>query len=292
MKILRPFIALAGILLWLHPASAEDFRPNLGPDLATITVRSGDLTLLLRQGSQWTPGRIDFQGTAMTTERSAYGTVFSFPDVGFIGTGHLENEPEDLQSLKFFLNGKSIEPAETLTGQTFRFERVSRIRGFSLTSVVELKDNRLYETATVANQEAIPLKLIYHFMHAWTPTVSSFLAGNDSVPDEVLTGELRDEEEESRKFYIQSHVDWIAVFEPERGHFAVSRILETPELGDHLSMIWNVPGTYRKYYLKCFQNETVPAGFNGTWRMVTGFGEASSDTWQDAARQLANKLGR
>jgi hypothetical protein len=55
-------------------------------------------------------------------------------------------------------------------------------------------------------------------------------------------------------------------------------------------MIWNVPGTYRKYYLKCFQNSTVPAGFHGTWRMVTAFGVRPPGTWEDAARQLAEDL--
>jgi hypothetical protein len=77
--------------------SKEPFKPKLGPDLPAITVSCGDVSLLLRQASQWTPRRIDFRGHAMTTERSAYGTVFSFPDCGFIGTAHLENEPEPLK---------------------------------------------------------------------------------------------------------------------------------------------------------------------------------------------------
>ena len=102
----------------------EPFKPNLGPGLPRITVTCGDVTLLLRQATQWTPGRIDFRGKAMTTESSAYGTVFSFPDVGFIGTAHLENEPEKLQSLGFFLDDKPVEaPAAELKGGAFRLER-------------------------------------------------------------------------------------------------------------------------------------------------------------------------
>ncbi len=291
---MRPL--LATLLLVLFPvrdaASAPPpFRPNLGPDLPGITVHCGEVTLLLRQASQWTPGRIDFRGTPMTTERSAYGTVFSFPDVGFIGTGHLENEPEDLKSLAFTLDGETIkEPGETLSGGHFRFVRESRIRNFGLRCEIEVRENRLYETSTVTTAEDAPLKLVYHFMHAWTPTVSAYLAGRDDAPGEHLAGPLADGEEVDRKFYLQQRVDWMAVYEPGSGQFAVSRLLEAPEKGGHLSMIWNVPGTYRKYYLRCFDNQVVPAGFEGTWRMVTAFGSSDPANWEAAARDLAETL--
>lgn len=294
--MLTRFALLAALLaLTLAGAAAllanEPFKPNLGPDLSAITVTCGEVTLMLRQASQWTPGRIDFRGAAMTTERSAYGTVFSFPEVGFIGTGHLENEPEPLVSLSFVLDGKALEsPGESLEGESFRFERRSRVRDFDLHGIVEIRDNRLFETATVSTEVATPLKLVYHFMHAWRPTVSAFLAGRDETPDERIRGELKDNESVVRKFYIQDRVDWIAVYEPESGQFAVSRLLEAPTEGGHVSMIWNVPGTYRKYYLKCFQNETVPAGFSGTWRMVTGFGSSDFADWENAARELAAEL--
>ena len=273
------------VLPLLTTASAEEpFKPNLGPDLPTITVTCGDVTLLLRQTTQWTAGRIDYRGSAMTTERSAYGTVFSFPDVGFIGTAHLENEPEKLQSLAFFVDGEKVEtPTAELKGHSFRLERKSRIRAFDLTNVIEIKDNQLHETTTVHTDEAVPLKLVYHFMHAWTPSVSAYITGDDAGP-------LRDDADVARKFYINKQVDWVAVYEPKSGQFGVSRLLEAPELGGHISTIWNVPGTYRKFYLKCFSNDTVPAGFTGTWRMVTAFGGGAADTWENAARKLAQEL--
>jgi hypothetical protein len=280
-----------GLALMGWVSAKEPFQPNLGPDLPRITVTCGDVTLLLRQTTQWTPGRIDFRGKAMTTESSAYGTVFSFPDVGFIGTAHLENEPEKLQSLDFFLDDKRVEtPAAELKGGTFRLERKSRIRTFDLTNVTEVKDHRLYETTTVYTAEAVPLKLVYHFMHAWRPTVSAFLAGSDATPDKNISGPLRADKEVVRKFYINERVDWMAVYEPQSGQFAVSRLLQVPEFGEHIATIWNVPGTYRKFYLKCFSSATVPAGFTGTWRMVTAFGSATPETWEAQARSLAATL--
>lgn len=277
-------------VLIITPLSAEDFIPNLGPDLPRVEVTCGDVTLLLRQASQWTPGRIDFRGTPMTTEKSAYGTVFSLPGIGFIGTGHSENEPEPLTSLKFFLDETEITPTEELTGETFRLERESQIRTVTLKSTIELRENRLYETATVRAEEATQLKLLYHFMHAWVPTASHFLAGTDADPDKTISGALTDAEETIRKFYIQKPVDWIAIYDPASRQFAVSRLLEAPPSAGNISMIWNVPPTYRKYYLKCFQNNTVPAEFEGTWRMVTAFGESDPRDWKTQATQLAEQL--
>ncbi|MEZ5385915.1 MAG: hypothetical protein R3F13_10420 [Prosthecobacter sp.] len=279
-------LLLAALLSCSLASAKEPFKPNLGPDLPTITVTCGDATLLLRQATQWTAGRIDYRGHAMTTERSAYGTVFSFPDVGFIGTAHLENEPEKLQSLAFFIDDKKVEtPMAEMKGSSFRLERKSRIRAFDLTNIIEIKDNQLHETTTVHADEAVALKLVYHFMHAWTPSVSAFLTANDAGP-------LRDNVEVAKKFYINKRVDWMAVHEPKSSQFGVSRLLQAPELGEHISAIWNVPGTYRKFYLKCFNNATVPAGFTGTWRMVTAFGGSTPDTWENAARKLAQDLAK
>ena len=271
--------------------SAEPDPPAVGPDRDRITVTCGKVTLLLRRASQWTPGRIDFRGQPMTTERSAYGTVFSFPGIGFIGTGHLENEPEDLQSVEFRIDGSLLEvPDAELAGDTFRFERESRIRAFRLHNVIELKDDRLHEITTVSTDEAVPLKLVYHFMHAWVPTASAFLAGRDEAPGEFLSGELLDTEEEARKFHIEAPVDWVALYDPASGQFAVSRLLSAPEAARPFSRIWNVPGTYRKYYLQNFSNDTVPAGFEGTWSMVTAFGVAPERDWEAGAIELAGKL--
>lgn len=291
MRLPSPFFLLLLLFLVIPPEAtraAEPYVPPVGPEPGRITVTCGKVTLLLRAASQWTPGRIDYRGKPMTTERSAYGTVFSFPGVGFIGTGHFENEPEDLKSVAFHLDGKRLEsPGPELQGTRFRFERESRIRAFRLHNTIELKDSRLHETTTVATDEAVPLKLVYHFMHAWVPTASAFLAGRDAEPDKPISGDLLDSE---KGFHIESPVDWVALYDPASGQFAVSRLLESPESAEAFSRIWNVPGTYRKYYLQNFSNDTVPAGFEGTWRMVTGFGAADRDGWEKAATALASQL--
>ncbi|MEC5128837.1 hypothetical protein VSU19_18890 [Verrucomicrobiales bacterium BCK34] len=286
MKKVIPLIFSLALGL-ITSAGSADYKPNLGPDLSTITLKSGDLTVLMRQATQWTPGRIDFRGNAMTTERSAYGTVFMYPEIGFIGTGHFENEPEELQSLTFLRDGKAIEaPSSVESGKTIAVIRESKIRTFRFTNRIELRDNQLFETVTVKTEKETPLKLVYHFMHAWTPTVSAYLAGSDGeAPD---GGPLIDDVE--RGFHINKPVDWAAVFEPVSRQFAISRVLEVPAGVKTTSKIWNVPGTYRKYYLESFNNAAVPAGFEGTWRMVTAFGESEKDQWEAKAEAVAAKL--
>ncbi|GEP41251.1 hypothetical protein BGE01nite_05420 [Brevifollis gellanilyticus] len=178
-----------------------------------------------------------------------------------------------------------------MKGKTFRLERKSRVRKlFDLECVIEIKDDRLYETSTVYAAEAVPLKMLYHFMHAWKPSVSAYAAGIDAQPDKIIAGPLTDATDTVRKFYITQRVDWMAVHEPESGQFAVSRLLEAPELGKHVTMLWNVPGAYRKFYLMCFSKETVPAGFTGAWKMVTAFGAAGTETWESQARKVAKEL--
>jgi hypothetical protein len=177
-----------------------------------------------------------------------------------------------------------------MSGEQFRFVRRSVIRDFELTCEFEIREGRLIETTTVRTEKAVPLKLVYHFMHAWTPTVDAFLAGSDAKSEERIAGPFPDTPEEAKKFYIRDRVDWIAVREPGSAQYAVSRLLEAPENAQNVSMIWNVPGTYRKYYLKCFDNDTVPAGFTGRWKMVTAFGAADTAGWEAGAKSLAAAL--
>ncbi len=286
---MKSLLSLVSAIVAMSAAQsqARPYVPNLGPDLPTITLQSGEVTVMMRQATQWTPGRIDFRGTPMTTESSAYGTVFMYPEIGFIGTGHFENEPEELQSLTFYQDGNEIEATSSeLSGKTLSVVRESKIRDFRFTNRIELRDNRLFETVTVKAEKDTPLKLVYHFMHAWTPTVSEYLAGIDG---DQPTGEPLPNGVE-KKFHINKAVDWSAVFEPTSKQFAVSRLLECPDGVKTTSKIWNVPGTYKKYYLQSFYNETVPAGFEGTWKMVTTFGTSEPEKWKIRAEAFAEKL--
>jgi hypothetical protein len=70
----------------------------------------------------------------------------------------------------------------------------------------------------------------------------------------------------------------------------VSRLIERPELGGAALMLYNAPPSYLKFYLVCFSDQAVPAGFQGTYRMVTGFFDAGPDAWERQADALADAL--
>ena len=287
MKTLANLFVAAATMI---TASAED-NPAWPEHLS---VKCGDLSVNF-EGPQrrWTIENIHFRDVLVAPQNGASGTVFNFPGIGFIGTAHHENETEPVDDLRFFLDGETLEgeiPAE-LRGDTFRLQRKSHVKNFTLEGAVELRDNRIWETAKVrlpAAADPVPLKLVYHFMHPWHVDSTHYMAGRDG--EVVHSGELDRSESEDRKFYVNQEVDWIAIYNANTRTYLVSYLLEKPAIGSSIAAIWNVNDAYRKFYLRCFTNDTVPSGFEGTWRMVTGFGDAEQVDWEEAVTELAREL--
>ena len=258
-----------------------------------LSVKCGDLAVNFEGPKRrWTIENIRFQDVLVAPQNGASGTVFNFPDIGFIGTAHHENEVEPVDNLEFFLDGKKLAdiPAE-VSGETFRLQRKSHVKTFTLEGEVELRDNRIWETATFrlpADADPVPLKLVYHFMHPWHVDSTDYMAGRDGKI--TASGELDRSEQEDRKFYVNEEVDWIAIYNANTKTYLVSYLLEKPDVSTAIAAIWNVNGAYRKFYLRCFTNDTVPSGFEGTYRMVTGFGVAEEAEWKKVATELARDL--
>lgn len=258
-----------------------------------IAVKCGDLAVNFEGPTRrWTIENITFRDVLVAPGRGASGTVFRFPEIGFIGTAHHENETEPVDDLQFFIDDEKLdEVAAELSGDSFRLERKSHVKTFALESTVEIRDNVLRETATVrlpADADPVPLDLVYHFMHPWHVDSTHYLAGRDG--EIIADGELDRSEDANRHFYVNQPADWIAIYNANTETFIVSYLQKKPAISTAIAAIWNVHGAYRKFYLRCFTNDTVPAGFDGTWHMVTGFDVAGQDQWQEAARKLADQL--
>jgi hypothetical protein len=286
---MKTLVTLIFVAATIFTATAED-NPAWPENLS---VKCGDLAVNFEGPKRrWTIENIRFRDVLVAPENGASGTVFNFPDIGFIGTAHHENETEPVDDLGFFLDGKKVEkvPAE-LSGESFRLQRKSHVKNFTLEGEVELRDNRIWETATFrlpADVDPVPLKLVYHFMHPWHVDSTHYMAARDG--EVVHSGELDRSEETNRKFYVNEEVDWIAIYNANTKTYLVSYLLEKPDVSTAIAAIWNVNGAYRKFYLRCFTNDTVPSGFEGTYRMVTGFGVAEQSEWEEAARSTAGKL--
>jgi hypothetical protein len=283
----------------------------IGP--AALMVSCGDVLIRIDGPMKWTINRVEYKGTPLWIENSSCGTVFGFPGIGWIGTGHLadcKDGSEDVLKLQLWLDGKEMSwladksfsskelqlylvepnmplpwPVETVKGKEFKQHKISRILDFDLDCIIELRDNRLYEQTTISTKKQIPVTQNYNFTHAWTHTFTAFLAHAEDGK------ELQDTfGNDKRKEYSLERIVWTAQYDANSGKGVISYLLEKPAEGGADLLIVNAPGVYRKFALMCFTNKTVPADFNGKYRMVTVFFEAPADKWQDVARKLANNL--
>jgi hypothetical protein len=277
------------------PPRAEAAAPvpadaSLPPDLRpkSVLIECGDLRVRFDSLKAWNMNRVEFKGTRLGVDNSGshYGTVFSIPGLGFIGTGHREHETEAVERLAFYLDDRPVAGGweATLRGGRFRVARESRIRDVRLATTIEVRDNRIHEAVTLTVDEEFRIALVYHFMHPWTPTATHYMAGGADQPE--MAGEFTGD----GKFCVEKEMEWVAVYDGPSGKGIVSRLIEKDAAGGGTMMIWDKPPVYRKFYLRCFRGGVLPAGIASTYRMTTGFFEAPAAGWQDAARRLADSL--
>lgn len=163
---------------------------------------------------QWTLYRIDYKGTRLCLDRfgSHYGSVANFPGVGFIGSGHTENENEQVLDLKVFVDGKPVpKPESPVRCRSIRLLKKSRIRTLVLTTEIEVRDGRILEDVRLRADKPTPVTLIYHFMHPWTPTATEYLAelSDGTRLEGVFNGD--------RKQKIDKPTRWSAVYDGPSG---------------------------------------------------------------------------
>ncbi len=260
----------------------KPFDPPGWPQQFTAIV--GDIEVRFEDRSFWTLYRIDYCGTRLCLDRwgSHYGSVASFPGVGFIGSGHTENENEQLLEAKLFVDGQPVETTKpTVRCQEIRLVKKSRIRALVLNTEITISDGRIIEDVRLRADEPTPLKLLYHFMHPWTPTATEYCA-------ELLDGtRIEGLFNGDRSQKIDQPTRWSAIYDTPSGKGAVTRVLETPPNHNWRTRYWDVPDRYRKHYLVTFQNQTVPADQEFHYRVVTLPFEASQEQWKAEAARLA-----
>lgn len=288
--VLQLIASLAINSSWATENNAEKSKANERDRPASVTAHIGDVTVRIDGRKLWTLSRIEYKNSLLGVEHSAYGTVLNLKDVGFIGTAHKEVESEDVTDLRFFLDEKYLpSPPTVVQGNSFKVKRKSRIRSFQLDSLLEVRDNRIYQSVRLQTKAAVEMKVIYPFMYAWTPTATTYMFGADNgarvegvfAPENANQGQL-----------FQSKMNWLAVYDKPTKKGAVSRLLTQHPAGGAHMLIVDAPKAYRKFYIMCFSEEEVPAGFDETYRIVTSFFEADNATWKSTANKLAQSLKR
>ncbi len=249
-----------------------------------IVADVGDLEVRFESRSFWTLYRIDYQKTRLCLDRwgSHYGSVANFPGVGFIGSGHTENENEQILEVKLFVDGQPVEkPAASVRCREIRLVKRSRIRSLLLTSEITVRDNRVVEDVRLTAEEPTAVSLIYHFMHPWTQTATQYYA--ELVDGQRVEGDFQGDG--SQKVDKATH--WSAIYDAPTAKGAVTCVLDVPPDDDWRTRYWDTPDRYRKHYLATFLGKTVPAHKELHYRVVTAPFAASPEKWKQEAVRVA-----
>lgn len=252
---------------------------------AEIVADVGDLQVRFESRSFWTLYRIDYKGDRICLDRfgSHYGSVASFPGVGFIGSGHTENEDEQIVDLKLIVDGEPVErPEAKLACREIRLQKRSRIRDLILGTEISVQDNRIVEDVRLRAVKPTAVNLIYHFMHPWTFTATEYLA--ESLDGTRVEGSFTGDRQQK----IDRATRWSAIYDPPSAKGALTYVLDAPADDDWRTRYWDVPSVYRKHYLATFLNKTVPADMEYRYRIATVPFEATQDRWRDTASRLAD----
>ena len=229
----------------VYAAGSSDMKA-VGP--AALKVSCGDVLIRIDGPLKWTINRVEYKGVPLWVENSACGTVFGFPRIGWIGTGHLadcEDGAEDVLKLQLWLDGREMSwpadksfsskalqlylvepnrpllwPVETVKGKEFEQHKISRILDFDVNYIIQLRNNRIYEETTISTKKQIPLVCAYHFTHAWTHKFTAFLAhAEDGKELQDVFGD------DKRKEYSLSRVVWTAQYDANDGKGVISYLL-------------------------------------------------------------------
>jgi len=280
----RPVGLLALTLLFLS-AIAQGAPESPGADWPeSITARVGTLSVRFESRSFWTLYRIDHEGVRLCLDKwgSHYGSVAKFPGVGFIGSGHTENEDEVLESLAFYVDGAAVPvPSDVPSARSVQLEKHSRLRTLNLHSTVTVHPDRIYESVSVTASEDTPLELMYHFMHPWDPAMTHYIGMGQ---DGVLRRGIFDND---KKQELDVPTSWSAVYNETQKRGALTVVLKAPRKGWR-TRYWDVPGRYRKHYFTTFLNETFLAGSKAEYHIVTVPFRADVNVWEEEAYRLVD----
>ncbi|MBT3377435.1 MAG: hypothetical protein HN742_34470 [Lentisphaerae bacterium] len=252
----------------------------------SVLVNSGDLQVRLESRSFWTLYRIDYQGKRLCLDRygSHYGSVANFSGTGFIGSGHVENEDEQVLKVALAVDGAAQTPPKPeYTCDELVLTKTSKLRGLTLKSLIRISDDRILEDVVMSASEPSKLNLIYHFMHPWTTEMSDYLG---VLPDgSRVEGEFVDD----KGMKISKPVSWSSVYSRTLQAGAVTVVLAVPEGVRWSARYWDVPKRYRKHYLAAFTNSTVPVGQEFHFRVLTIPFAATAETWRADSERLAEE---
>lgn len=255
-------VSIAKVALKAMPA------PKPGIDAAwprSISAQLGDFGIRLESRSFWTLYRIDYRGVQLGVDHygSHYGHVFNFKGVGFIGSGHVENENEQLLEITLELDGRKLDaPPAKLEGRELVLTRRSRVRTLEVASVLKIGNGRIDEAVTVTALEPTALHYAYLCMYPWLTSFSDYKVLDAGS---TIAGSFSD----SKKFMIDAPVNKVELYNRTLKKGIVTEVVEADNAAPRAERYWDVPGRYRKHYGMVARNRTLRPGEKIRYRTVT-----------------------
>ena len=277
---MKKLIVCIGLLATIITARGMD-----APYPDSVEVRCGKLDVRLGAGTFWNMERVVYDDLPVSTDSTGYwGTVFEFPETGFVGSGHKDKGTETVIDIKMFADGKYISPEEVAKAGKikcveFKMEKQAQVQDIVFNYTLVIKNDQLIENCKMKASKDTPLKLMYNFMHPWSEKMTDYyIQVNDN---EVKQGEFKTDE----KFPYQGKFKWVSLYDKNIQTGIVSKAT-----GDDIScFLWDRK-QYKKIYLCAFYRKTMNAGQETSHAMTTDFFKSSPADWMKTARETADRL--
>lgn len=269
----------------LFSSESEGWMGSESLPEAEIRVICGDLLVRFDAQKKWTLSRIEKGGDLIGNDHigTSYGTVLKYSDVGFVGTGHITEENQELVSqFRIRVNGEWVsDPKGIYTCDNFYFEKGSTINSVELLNSWEVEANVIREKVSLLAIEETTLDLAYVFMLPWRVSMTNYLAssGGDVVVEGPFDGD--------NSFKIMKPADWVSIYDEVSGVGVVTKYEEVDELAAGFTRLWDKSSPYKKHYYQIFTKQTLPAGRRYNFRAVTYFFNAPSESWRSVAASIA-----
>ncbi len=273
---------IRNLVLSAASGAAKDAAPKI--DAAwprSINAKVGDLGIRLESRSFWTLYRIEYLGKRIGEDvyGSHYGHVFNFKGVGFIGSGHVENEEEEMLELKLEIDGAPVAGvrADYPAAKSLTLTRRAKVRTLEVASVLKIADNKIDEAVEVTALADTELNYGYICMYPWVTGFSDYAVLDDN-------SDIRGKFTDSKKFLIDRPVTRVAIYNAGLGIGVETTVMEAVNAEPRSERYWDVPERYRKHYGVVALNRTLKAGEKLRYRTVTTPFQAGPDNWIDTAR--------
>lgn len=259
--------ALAALTAFACGAAPEQFN-----------IRSENTEITLSPELFWNLNGIAYRNKLIgRQDHGFYGTVIRY-DVGWVGTGHLENGIGETElELAFTKDGKPFTPAgENIVCKSFTMTKRAKLHHAELTYTLKLENDTISESAQLRFLKDQPLKIVYNFMHPWHHTFENFrLISTDGKSEQ---GAMPVAQKGKMLIFPRPQT---ASFYSEKFKLALFSTVTAEKnspLGDWL--FWNRGEQDRKMYFRPLNNRNVSAGEVMRWSMVTTFMNTDAENWQ------------